>query len=410
MSPSPRPRHLASRRTAEGGPRAFADGRAFRPELHGVRGLALTLVVLFHVLGDGRVSGGIDVFLAVTGFLAFPALLRRSDHRGAVRLGPRFSGLVRRLLVPAVPVLVFVTIAGFLLLPTSARPQLLAEVRASALFYENWELVWSQLAYGAAGPGTSPLQHFWSLSVQGQFHVVAPLIVMAVTVPLVRRGRDPRRALVRVLTAVSLLSFAWSVWATGQNQQAAYFSTFARAWELTAPGAVALALPRWRISARWRLVLGWTGLALIVSCGFALDGGRVFPGYLALWPVLGVLLVLVGGESRHPWGADVLLSSRPLAAVADISYSLYLWHWPILILTLAARGHTSATATDAVAVIALSVAVAIASTALVERRLVSWTPLFGATPRTLVVGAAVVALTLVATTTSIQRLHGDVEV
>ena len=109
----------------------FSDGRKWRDELHGIRGIAILLVVSFHIFGNGRVSGGIDIFLAITGFLAVPSLYRRAVAGGGfIPLMSRFGGLARRLLVPLIPVLLFIGIVGPLVLGAAFHPQLFTELAA----------------------------------------------------------------------------------------------------------------------------------------------------------------------------------------------------------------------------------------------------------------------------------------
>lgn len=313
----------------------FRDERRFRGELHGVRGLAIFLVVTFHVIGNGRVSGGIDIFLAITGFLAVPSLMRRARAGGGpIPLMSRFAGLARRLLVPLLPVLVFVGVAGFLLLPTSRLPQLFAELRASALFFENYELVWSQLSYEAAGPSTSPLQHLWSTSIQVQFHVIMPLLFMLVTIPAFRVKKDPTRFVIGILSVLTVASFMYAAWYQGVNQPENYFLTLSRTWQLTLPGVVGLLIPYFRLPSFVRGVFSWVGFGMICSSGFLFDGASLFPGPQALWPVGGLLLVLIGGETRTWWGADRVLGLSAFQRLGDISYSLYLWHWPFIVFYL----------------------------------------------------------------------------
>lgn len=372
--------------------RAVRDRRTFRPELHGIRGLAILLVVAFHIVADGRVSGGIDVFLAITGFLALPSLLRRTSG-WRIDLVTRFSSLIRRLFIPMLPVLVAVGIAGYMLLPLSEQPQLFSELRASIFFYENWQLISSQLSYDAAGPQTSPLQHIWSTAIQGQFHVIMTFVVMAAAWAAVTMRRSKKSVLLVTLGILTAASFWWA--AVHTDQSVAYFSTVTRAWELTLPGMLGLVVSQIRLSPIARGLLSWLGLALIVSCGFVLDGGALFPGPAALWPVLGICLFLAAGKTHVRWGADRLLGTAPFQRLGDISYSLYLWHWPILIFTLTITGQERADLATAAFVLALSLAAGAAGKALFEDRAADWRLAFPHPRRALATGATATALAFI---------------
>src|SRR5699024_765902 len=152
----------------------------YRPDLHGIRGLAILGVVVFHLFGNGRVSGGIDIFLTVSGFLFTAMLLRETaENHGRINFLAYFGRLFRRIFAPAAIVIMTTTIAVMLILPDTQHMQMLREAVASLLYYENLELIDSQRSYDAAGPETSLFQHFWPLSVQGQFYVVIPFVILA---------------------------------------------------------------------------------------------------------------------------------------------------------------------------------------------------------------------------------------
>lgn len=350
----------------------FSDGRKWRDELHGIRGIAILLVVSFHIFGNGRVSGGIDIFLAITGFLAVPSLYRRAVAGGGfIPLMSRFGGLARRLLVPLIPVLLFIGIVGPLVLGAAFHPQLFTELRASVLFAENIELVRSQLAYDAAGPGTSALQHLWSTSIQVQFHILMPFVFMLSTVPLVKAGRDPKKALMIFLGIVTVGSFLYAWWHQGVFQQANYFSSISRLWELTLPGILGLTISKFRLNSVTRACLTWVGLIMLLSTGFLFDGASVFPGPQALLPVGGLLLFLTGGKSYTSWGGDRLVQIRPIKFLADISYSLYLWHWPVIIFYLNYFAKPKLGVFDALIVFTVSLALGTMGKKLFEDRVAS---------------------------------------
>lgn len=317
--------------------------RRYRPELHGVRGLALLGVVLFHLFGAGRTSGGIDIFLAVTGFLFTGMLLREAAAAGGrIELHRYFGRLVRRILVPAAIVVVFTLVAGLLISPVTQHSQLWAEARASLLYFENIELINSQLAYGAAGPDTSPFQHFWSLSVQGQFYLLWPAIAVIAVLVAKALKTSAARVMAVLVGLIFVASIAYAIYVGGYDQDAAYLMSTTRAWELAFGGLLALAGGKIGLPAWLRMPVGWLGIVLIVTCGFVLDGAQLFPGPWALWPLAGLTLVLIaagpnGGEQDPVWSASRFLSNKPLAWIGDHAYGLYLWHWPLLIFYLEIR-------------------------------------------------------------------------
>ncbi|WP_353809238.1 acyltransferase family protein [Agromyces sp. SYSU T00194] len=333
------------------------DSSEFIGEIVGVRGLALALVVLFHLFGAGRVSGGVDVFLFISAFLLTGSLVRRVD-RGGPFLANQYGRMAVRLVPAAIVVLVGVLVATVLLAPSTQWLQNGRELIASALYYENWELISSQLAYGAAGPQTSPLQHFWSMSVQGQFFVAWPLLV-AVVAAITARRLPVRRVLFVVTALLTAASFAYAMLLHGQDQQVAYFDSFARFWELGAGALLALSAHHLRIGRAWSIAAVWTGLAMIVACGFLIDGGSAFPGPLTLWPLAGTALIIVGsGVRTRRFGPDRLLDTAPLRFIARISYPLYLWHWPILIFWLMYFDRPSVGPRSAAAILLISVVLA----------------------------------------------------
>ncbi|MBC7276542.1 acyltransferase family protein [Nocardioides sp.] len=341
-------------------------------EIHGLRGIALALVVAFHLFGNGRVSGGIDVFLVVSGFLATRSLVGKAE-RGRVRLGEHYGRTFARLAAPALIVLAATAALMVAFMPQTLWTQTTREIIASATYTLNWELIANQLTYGAAGPSSTPVQHFWSLAVQGQFFLLWPLVVGGLALVLRALARGPLRgrlSLARVLfvlTAVAFaISFAYAFKVSGADQAAAYFNSLTRFWEIAAGALTALALRRLSLPEQIKPYAAWAGIALVVSCGFVMDGADRFPGPEALWPVAGALLVMVG-STPSPRGPRRLLATRPLRFVADISYELYLWHWPLLIVWLYYSGGERLTIASAAGVLVVSTLLAWATNRLVTR-------------------------------------------
>lgn len=300
-------------------------------EIDGLRGVSLLLVVLFHLFGNGRVSGGVDVFLMISGFLLTLSLARSLGRGRPLGIVARWARTFIRLTPPAAIVLVAVTIATFVVLDPREQLGTLKEVVAAALYMENWQLINANLAYGAAGASTSPLQHFWSLAVQAQFFVVFPLVALAISW-IVRTRAARVRVLWAVIVAATFASFVYAWASNAVDPAAAYFNTFARVWELGFGGLVAgLWMRGIVIPERLRSWTGWVGLAMIAACGFLIDGGSAYPGPLALMPVSGAAIVLLSSGGSGRLSASRFLSNRVLVRFDAISYGMYLWHWPILI-------------------------------------------------------------------------------
>ncbi len=311
----------------------------FIPELHGLRGVALGMVVVFHLFGRGRVSGGIDVFLVLSGFLVTASLAHRAVIAGRIPLARHYARLGLRLVPAAAVVGVAVVLGTVLLLTPNQWLGVTSQLAASAAYVENWYLIDSQQEYGAPGVTAGPLQHFWSLSVQGQFFAVWPLIILAVVSLARRYGWRPRRALLVITTALTVASFGFATLLVATDQQVAYFHSATRFWELGVGALLALVLPRLRLADRWRAALGWAGLIVVLSSGLVWDGAQTFPGPAAAWPVFGAVAVLIGSGATGGRTVGGLLNSRWLHWLGDISYPLYLWHWPLIVFYLTARHH-----------------------------------------------------------------------
>jgi peptidoglycan/LPS O-acetylase OafA/YrhL len=290
----------------------------YRPDVQGLRAVAVLLVVGEHVLGvpqGGYV--GVDVFFVVSGFLITGLLLREHARSGSLDLRQFFARRVRRLLPAALLVLAATNLASLLVFPGERAGQVLRD-SAWGLGLANVHFAALGTDYSDATRPPSPVLHLWSLAVEEQFYLVWPLVLLTLLAVLGRRA-------VLGVGALVAASFAWSVLSTAATPTAAYFSTPARAWELGAGALLALAVRR-QASRPWA---SWTGLGLIAVAAVAFDERTAFPGSAAVLPVLGTVLVLLGG-------APLRVLVHPVSAyVGRLSYSLYLWHWPVLVLASA---------------------------------------------------------------------------
>src|SRR5699024_3075166 len=318
------PRHRASDRTGPpaGPPPGAVPGApaapSFRPEIHGLRGTAVLLVVLYHVWFD-RVSGGVDVFLFISAFFLTGTFLRRMEAGAPLAPIAYWARTFKRLLPPAALVILSTLAAVLLLLPPTTWLTTLEDAAGSLLQVQNWVLIGRDTDYDAAtGAATSTLQHFWSLSIQGQVFLLWPLLFALCAVVATRSRFSPRAVVAGVFGVTAVASCGCSLHSTGVQQPIAYFDSPARIWEFAAgallallPAATGPPRPGSPLARPWlRLVLGWAGLAVLVSTGALLEVQRMFPGWIALVPLTGAALVFLAGSTGSALGADRLLEHQ----------------------------------------------------------------------------------------------------
>ncbi len=373
--------------------RRRAPDRAFRPDIEGLRAIAVLAVVVYHA-GLGLPGGyvGVDVFLVISGFLITKQLARMVSTKGLRSLPTFYAHRVRRLLPAAVLVVVVTTIAFRFWGP----PLKVRDVAMDALFTAfsglNYRLAAVGTDYQHMGAAASPLQHFWSLAVEEQFYVVWPLVVAAVLLLGRRAGRP-------LLVGVVVLVIAFSSWQSAVLTQVsapwAYFSMHTRAWELGVGALLALTAPTLaRLNRRLAGLLAVAGLAAVVAGALLYSDATPFPGTAAWLPVGGAAAVIAAGCGPRVL-AERLLAEPLMQCLGRISYSWYLWHWPMLVITPYAVGRTLS-GWERGAVVWLSLVAALASYVWVEQpvRLVSW-PTWGWIGSGGLLSAAVVACSLI---------------
>ncbi|MEV4488559.1 SGNH hydrolase domain-containing protein [Micromonospora coxensis] len=368
---------------------------AFRPDIEGLRALAVLLVVLWHA-GVPYVSGGfvgVDVFFVISGYLITTGMAAEVAARGRLSLGRFWARRAKRLLPSSALVLLAALVLTYLLLPAIRWRDTAWDVVSSAVYLVNWRLAEQSVDYLAADQAPSIVQHYWSLAVEEQFYLVWPVLLVGVAW-LARRGRPSHsrfRALaIGAVGVVWVASFAWSVLLVDTDPGRAYFVTTTRMWEL-AVGALLALVPLRRVSGTVASVAGWLGVAAIAVSAVALDTSTPFPGVMALPATVGAALVIAAGSAeRH--GPVALLRLPPMQFLGGISYTLYLWHWPLLTVLTARIPDPGLPAVAAT--VALSVALAYLTSRLVERPL--WhSPRLAVRPRVaLAVGAACTVLSV----------------
>ena len=297
----------------------------YRPEIDGLRALAVVPVVLFHS-GISWFSGGyvgVDIFFVISGYL-ITRILVNDIQKGTFSIARFYERRIRRIF----PALLFVLlvsslVAYYVFFPGELR-RFKDSVQATLLFYSNYFFMFD-VGYFADSAESKPLLHTWSLAVEEQFYVVFPIILYLLY-------RYLKKYLFSAITGILLLSFAYSVLLVQSNANDAFYSTPARAWELLIGSFLVLLEEKKKLvlSSRSSNVLSFTGLVMILVSVLTFTEHTSFPGPSALLPVIGSALIIFSANSNANW-TNRLLSLQPIRFIGLISYSLYLWHWPVLV-------------------------------------------------------------------------------
>lgn len=345
--------------------------REVSKDIQGMRALAVGLVVLFH-FWPGRLTGGfvgVDIFFVISGYLITSHLLSEVNRTGTVSLTRFWARRIRRLLPAAFTVLAFSVLLAITVIPRSMLQQTINEIGASAIYIENWLLAGNAVDYLAASNKPTVVQHYWSLSVEEQFYILWPVLIIVIAWVATRFRVEKTRAIGVSLAVVFVVSLAFSAIATQQSQASAYFITPTRVWEFAAGGMLAFAplLAETRAARlSWlRLAAAWAGLALIGYAAVRFNGATVFPGVIALAPVLGTALLIYTRDNESVWSPSQLFRFGPAQFLGDISYSVYLWHWPLIIAAPFVLGH-GLTMKWRLAILAVTLILAVATKYLIE--------------------------------------------
>ncbi len=356
--------------------------------------MAVSAVVLYH-LWPNRLSGGyvgVDVFFVISGFLITSHLISKPP-RSFKDIADFWMRRVKRLL-PASFLVIFASVIGiWLLAPETVWADWLSQALAATFYFQNWFLAINKVDYLAEADAPSPFQHFWSLSAEEQFYFVWPILIAAAVMVAVRFNLPRRRVLLSVLGAVFLGGLLYSTYSTMNYAGVAYFSTFTRSWEFAA-GALVAALGPEIFRAKndvISLLAAWGGLLAIGLSVLFFTPEMLFPGYIALLPVLGTALVILA-QSSHAFSPNRLFAIKPVQFLGDNSYAIYLWHWPLLVLLPFAFDHFYWY--QKLVALALTLVLAVLTQKLVEvrfRKLIDQS-IYLSAPRFLVAGSLLLAI------------------
>lgn len=312
-------------------PAVGKDG--MRIEIQALRAGSVLTIMGFH-LWPGRFHGGfvaVDVFFVISGFLITGQLVREADRSGTIALGRFWARRARRLLPAAYAVLLATSVAVLVWLPAAQWTKNFREIVAATFYAENWLLAADSVDYLAAEASPSAVQQYWTLSVEEQFYLLWPLLILGTVILARRAGRDRQRLLLAAIAGSTAVGLAYSLYLSATHPEIAYFATTSRAWAFGAGAVLALVLHRIRLG-RWAAAVSWAGIALIGLPIFLFDTSMAYPGTGALAPVVGTMLVIAAGAPAGRFAPTRLMALRPIQTTGEISYSLYLWHWPPIVL------------------------------------------------------------------------------
>ncbi|MFE2040070.1 acyltransferase family protein [Streptomyces sp. NPDC059477] len=305
--------------------------RKYRPDIQGLRAVAILMVVSMHC-GLLDIHGGVDVSFVLSGFLIGSQLFAEIDKTGKVSLTKFWARRFRRLAPPMAVTIVATAILAWIFASPLKFRDFVADGLSASLSFMNWRLVENGTDYFANDGSQTPYQHFWSLSIEEQFYVAAPILLVALV--WLSRKILRNRALVGVfLLAVIGASFYTGYTQTPIDQPLAYFSTHTRIWEITSGVLLALLAPyASRLNRTVAGLLTWLGLGTILVTSLLITSETPLPGYAVAGPVIGTLLIIGGGCANPGFGAERVLHNPVFNFIGNVSYGWYLWHWPILVM------------------------------------------------------------------------------
>ncbi|MBN3757653.1 acyltransferase [Paraburkholderia sp. Tr-20389] len=335
------------------------DSMKYRPDIDGLRAVAVSGVVIFHafpsVLRGGFV--GVDIFFVISGYLITNILLDELDH-GHFSIRSFYARRIRRIFPALVFVLMFTYGLGWISLFKDEYKQLGKHIAASAAFVANL-VFWNEAGYFDSAAETKPLLHLWSLGVEEQFYIIWPLLLA-----FVYRRRSNTAPLI---LAGLVLSLAINVVLIQHHPAAAFFSPLSRFWELLL-GAMLAHSNRTQLAFNDASLHGMSiaGSVLCMVAMSCLNREMSFPGWWALVPTCGACLLI--GSSRRAFVNEKVLSQPIMIWIGKISYPLYLWHWPLLSFATILAGRTPAPYVR-ISLIAASIVLAWLTYILLERRI-----------------------------------------
>ncbi|MGN5731801.1 acyltransferase family protein [Arthrobacter psychrochitiniphilus] len=369
--------------------------KPLRKDIQALRAVAVGLVVLNHLWPNRATGGyvGVDIFFVISGFLITSHLAKELTSTSGLAIARFYARRIKRLLPAAFLVLILGSVAVAVWVPYSEWTRTAREVMMSALYVGNWSLAAQSVDYSALTNNATIAQHYWSLSVEEQFYLLWPLVLLGLY-KLGQRWSSPRTVLLAGVALAALASLAYSVYFTAVATNPAYFVTPVRVWEFAAGAIVALLAAKISLSRFWAMVAAAAGWLAVAVTAISFNQDTQFPGWAALLPVLGTVAVIVAGIGMANAPFSRVLAVRPVQLMGNISYSIYLWHWPMIVVAPYLLG-SELNSWHKLGIILVCIPLAWLTKVLVEDQGKSW-KMLGKVPRStfgaMIVGMMVLAL------------------
>ncbi|TXD98244.1 acyltransferase [Psychrobacter frigidicola] len=333
----------------------------YRNDIQGLRAIGALIIMIFHIWVH-KVSGGVDVFFVISGFLMSSIILKSFFVNGTINPFPFWGGIIKRVAPSAYVVLGTTLIASYLIISPVFIEGVVQEIIASALHIENLQLMRQSVDYLAADVLPSPVQQFWALSIQIQFYIILPLVI----IPLAYISKKKKTSLPLFLGIILIIitSFIYAVISVENDQSISYFNPLSRAWEFFF-GVFSFLLVSNFKKIKYRGMLGFLGISLIIGGAILIPKGAGFPSYVSLIPVIGAMLIIISGSGGNGL-INNILSNKLLVFFGSISFTVYLWHWPILIFYKECFGYNTVGIVQGLVIIFISIILAYFSSQKIE--------------------------------------------
>lgn len=335
-----------------------------RDDIQGLRATCALMIAIFHIWLGG-VSGGVDVFFVVGGYLLTQSALRTIDRKGALDIPAIWMRFATRILPGLIFSLIGVLVLMIFFVKRDLWKDALHHTAASAFYVHNWYMIWIDASQHVNKNVQHMTQHYWAIAMIGQSYFLLPLMLTGALIFARRRNLAARPVIAWMFVIFIAALYPYALRETWRDADFAYFNLFCRIWELGVGGLIATLfapassheppaldkhVPAWASA-----VLSWIGLFMLVSLAAIFGRWVDLPGFAALWPIGATVLLLLFGRPGNPLNAGALLAFKPLVAMGSISYGFYLWHWPVLVAFLNYVDWRTVAVHEGLAIIAVSI-------------------------------------------------------